>query len=107
MRSTQATWRVSVKKRAVLWVRAIRCCSSLCSDITLVLAPSSLVPCPLPRVPCPLRSVRVRQHAHRLAIEEECGAADDHLFAKSDAAFDGDGIADHFAELDPPHARRL
>ena len=42
--STQATWRVSVKKRAVLCVRSMACCSFAWCDMVVSV---SLIPGPL------------------------------------------------------------
>jgi hypothetical protein len=42
-----------------------------------------------------------------VSVDEHAGAADDDAFAGGEATADGDGVAEHFSELDPPEPRDL
>src|SRR6187200_3238296 len=96
MSSTHEIWRVSVKNRAVLWVRAMRCCS-VCS--TLMVRPR------VARGPsCKYQS---RNDADRFAVGDERGAGHDHSLADAEPVFDHDRVADDVAEGDGAQARDL
>src|SRR5262245_32127130 len=86
MSRTHEMCRVSVKNRAVLWVRSIFSCS-LCSEVMAVPA--------------------LRTHANRLAVDDQTGAGDNHALAERQSVLDDHGIADDIAEADPAHAGDL